>query len=115
MWIETRIAITRIMPRACNPSHADRFFRELHTPASGGGSTGVDTVSPVKLLDRLDLIVARFRVLSLGLLMADTGLAARMYWRKSRAPKTRFFCVHGLQWRAVREAERLAGIQYPVC
>jgi len=42
-------------------------------------------------LDRLDLIAARFRVLSLGLLMADTGLTARIIWRKSRAQKRGFF------------------------
>jgi len=66
-------------------------------------------ITPKGTIDRLDLIVARFRVLSLGLLMADTGLASRVYRRKSRAPKTRLFCEHGLQWRAVQGAARLAG------
>jgi len=69
-------------------------------------------ISPKGAIDRLDLIAARFRVLSLGLPMADTGLAARMNRRKSRALKTRLFCVHGLQWQAVRESESSAGIRF---
>jgi hypothetical protein len=35
-----------------------------------------------------------------------------MNWRSSRAPRTRLFCAHGRQWRAVREGESPAGFQF---